>query len=351
MTTQLRNEVPLIAKRENILYLDVLRITAIYLVILLHALNPWLTAQEIYNTLIWKAALLISPIDRMGVPLFFMLSGYLILSDPRTLDIASFYKRRLPRILIPFLVWNIIYYVVYTVIGGEGLSVVVFLKEILKQNIKYHFWYIYTLVGMYVFAPFLKRMIDGCTKKQSMLLLFLILLPVTIFPFIHFFTNVWVSAFPTMMEGYLGFFVLGYLLGNWPVDRKYKWILYAAGIAAWLGGAWGNYISSTAEQINVPFNTGYNLVHYLTAGAFFVLVQSMSDQLALILPVKWIKYWAGLTFGIYLCHVLVMDLWYGVISFSSPALTIFASFVSTSVLSTLCMAVVSLIKPIKKFLM
>ena len=349
--TTLHNE-GCLPERNNIFYLDVIRIIATYLVLLLHAVNPFLTKLELYDSLTWKVALGISPLDRMGVPLFFMMSGYLILSDPRTTDFATFYKRRLPRILIPFLIWNIIYYIVYHAVHGTTVSASELLMGIFNQNIMYHFWYIYTLCGMYVLAPFFKRIVDNCTNRQVLLLLLVVLFPTTFIPFIHIFTQVNISGFPTMLNGYFGFFIFGYLLGKWPPERKWRIVMYAFGIAAWFGGAIGNYLTSSAEQTPLPFNYGHNLVHFMTAGAFFVLMQALSDKLEKILPAKVIKYWASLTFGIYLSHVLSMDMWnHFVVSFAAPAYYIVNSFAGAVIVSTLAMLVISRIKPIKKLLM
>ena len=339
-------------ERKNIFYLDVIRIVAVYLVLLLHAISPFITRLDLYDTLTWNVALGISPLVRMGVPLFFMMSGYLILSDPRTSDFATFYKRRLPRILIPFLVWNMIYYLVYHIVRGATGSVSEFLMGMFNQDIMYHFWYIYTLCGMYVLAPFFKRIVDNCTKRQVLLLLLVVLFPTTFIPFVCIFTKLNIYGFPTMLNGYFGFFIFGYLLGKWPPERKWRIVMYGLGIAAWFGGALGNYLTSSAEQMPLQFNYGHNLVHFMTAGAFFVLMQALSDKLEKILPAKTIKYWASLTFGIYLCHVMCMDMWnHFVVTFATPAYCIVNSFAGSVIVSTLAVLCISRIKPIKKLLM
>jgi len=332
----------------NVFYLDIIRICAIYLVVLLHALNPWLSVQSLYGTKTWLLCILISPLDRMGVPLFFMISGYLILSDPRTLDIAAFYKRRLPRILIPFLVWNVVYYMIA---NRSGSTVPGFLDMLLNQTGKYHFWYVYVLVGMYMLAPFFKKMVDSCTKNQLLWLMILVLFPVTIIPFVRLITRINIFGFTTMIEGYVGFFLFGYLLVKWPPERKARLLMYGLGIAAWLGNALGTWMSSSPEQILLPFNTGYNIVHYMTAGAFFVLVQALSEPLEKKLPARPVKYWASVTYGIYLCHVLVLDVWTGYVHFGSTALNIFSSFVATAVVSTLIMLVLGRIPAARKLLL
>jgi len=341
----MENRFPTEKHSANILYLDIIRICAIYLVILLHALDPWLSIAATYGTNLWFVGNIISPIERMGVPLFFMLSGYLTLSDPRTLDIGAFYKRRLPRILLPFLIWSGIYYVAA---NYSALSLGAFFDGLLNQEIKYHLWYVYVLIGMYMLAPFIKKMVDSCTEKQVFLLFLLVLFPVTILPFFRFLTHIRVFGFTTMMEGYWGFFIFGYLLGKYPPRQKYRFLMYTSGIAAWIGSIAGNLLSSSAEAISLPFNSGYNIAHYMTAGAFFVLIQSLAPKLESSLSAKRMKYWAGCTYGMYLCHVLVMEVCNAILPFEKPILIVFVGFSATALCSTAFALILGRIKPLRK---
>jgi len=54
-------------------------------------------------------------IARISVPLFFMMSGYLLL--PRTESLRSFYTKRMPKVVLPFIFWSVIYLTVFC--GGQ----------------------------------------------------------------------------------------------------------------------------------------------------------------------------------------------------------------------------------------
>ena len=89
--------------------LDLLRCLAILMVVTLHAAAPLLSDPSLLGTPAWYFCLLLDPFSRTGVPIFFMLSGFLLLRDPRTLQVGPFYRRRLPRLAVPLVLWNLIY--------------------------------------------------------------------------------------------------------------------------------------------------------------------------------------------------------------------------------------------------
>ena len=100
-------------------YLDLLRCLAIFFVVVLHVMTPVLTNQGLYGSTSWYVCLFQNSLNRAGVPLFLMISGYLMLRDARTLAVGRFYKKRLPRLLLPLAVWNGIYYIAHALRAGR----------------------------------------------------------------------------------------------------------------------------------------------------------------------------------------------------------------------------------------
>ncbi|WP_258317647.1 acyltransferase family protein, partial [Escherichia coli] len=48
-------------------------------------------------------------IVRIGLPIFFMLSGYYLLNR-NTSNPLSFYRKRLPAIILPFIIYSLVHY-------------------------------------------------------------------------------------------------------------------------------------------------------------------------------------------------------------------------------------------------
>ena len=84
---------------KRIFYLDVLRSMAIICVILAHVCRQFCEYAPAASFRWFTAAFYID-IGVLGVPLFLMISGALLLN--RNYDLKDFMKRRFSRILIPF---------------------------------------------------------------------------------------------------------------------------------------------------------------------------------------------------------------------------------------------------------
>ena len=341
--------------RRHCAYLDVLRCLAIYLVVGLHSIADPLTNKGLFATRTWWVLNVCSGLVRMGVPLFFMISGYLLLSDPRTLDIGKFYRRRLGKLLPPFLVWDVIYFLKRCAEEAVEPDILTFFKELASQGSKYHFWFVYQIIGLYLLMPFLKRIVDQCTTRELVIFLGVILLQPTLFRLLNVVQPViWFNLFRALVEGYAGFLITGYLLGSRELSRTARWWIYGLGLVGLVGGAWGNYVFSSPDHIDLVFNEGYSITHFLTSGACFVLAKQLTGKLPQRL-LRGTKKVSHLTYGIYLSHVLLLDLilqnrWYIMPNQTPAGFTVF-SFVVTSLVSTVFVWLVSHVRGLRKLLM
>lgn len=309
------------AARKPQMHLDLLRICAAFFVILLHVLSPLHASLPDFGTRTWHAANILNELVRTGVPIFLMLTGCLLLPSPSTKVFGSFYRRRLSRILIPFLIWNTIYYVVYRVQAGQPLLARAYLDELLNQGSAYHLWYVYTLGAIYLLLPFLARALEGCSNRQIFWLAFLAAFPATVRTFINISCPFYVYLTEPLMEGYLGYVILGYWLSRIKLSRITAWAIPICGIGGWVMGVCFNYFRSSPEGLDLYFNGGYTLNHYLLAAALFLAARHLrlpaSPRLGAFLHRL-----SGLTYTVYLAHVLVLALLARVLPMPTPALEI-----------------------------
>lgn len=141
--------------------LDVIRSVAIFLVVLNHgieitygfypdAMNVLPLGEKIYA---FSGFML----GRLGVPLFLMLSGFLLL--PRKYDhqgILRFYKKNLLPLLLTWEIWVLLYAIYLGLRNGTGFDVGQYLKSafFLGEIDLSHTWYVPTIIGIYLFLPF-----------------------------------------------------------------------------------------------------------------------------------------------------------------------------------------------------
>ena len=96
------------AARAHIVWLDVLRLVAILMVIAIHCTDPFNASPESradpeFN--FWGSVY--GSMLRASVPLFVMMTGFLLL--PVRQEASAFYRKRIPRVLFPFLIWSVLF--------------------------------------------------------------------------------------------------------------------------------------------------------------------------------------------------------------------------------------------------
>ncbi len=145
--------------------LDVIRAFACLCIVILHAV------PDLPKSLTWisLAENSLQIVVRMGLPLFFMLSGYLLLHEYPANQIKTFYQKRLWRIIPLFLAYSYAYFIIET--GSWNL--LTFCQAVIHKETGYHLWYIYCILGIYLCTPFLGNLLVKVSPKHLFLLLML----------------------------------------------------------------------------------------------------------------------------------------------------------------------------------
>ncbi len=328
-------------------YLYFLRIFCALLVILLHCVSPFYSNVDLFGKCSWWILGVLNCISRTAVPCFFMMSGYLMLSNKKTLQIKDFYKKRLPHLIIPLALWNVIYYIYF----NGNLNIVDFINQVLNMGTAYHLWFMYSMIAFYILLPFIKRIIDNSTYNELWLLTFVLFFSNTIKPFINTFLPIYINLFDTLINGHIPYFLLGYLLGKTEFNFKKRIIIYICGFLGLFMCVYGNWYFYKKEGLYLIFNEAYRLNHVICSGAVFVIFKNIKwDKLVRFKKIA--KEISKLTFGIYFIHALVLDVLYNFVPQSlTPLEAVLFEFVSTLFISFVIIYIVSKIKVLKNMLM
>jgi len=161
-------------------WLDFMRVSACFMVMMVHSTEPFylggdgalvLTATDAF----WVS--LVEALCRCCVPLFVIASSYL--QFPLHYSTEDFFRRRAVRILVPMLVWTL----VYALVWGEPVAN---LKGLLF-NFNYaagHLWFVYMLVGLYLIMPVLSPWAEKVSRLELQVYLGIWLLT-TLIPFVR----------------------------------------------------------------------------------------------------------------------------------------------------------------------
>ena len=289
---------------------DLLRVCSMFAVVFLHtAADPLRTASGS----LWHFANLASSLATAAVPLFFMLSGALLLSQERTADLDCLLRRRLPKLLVPIVVWSAVVLFFVGLVQGKATALVQ-LRAVLSTQVVTPYWFVYALLCIYLISPLLKRMTDGLGTAHWRYLLALwgiftlglntvrAFLPADLQPVLslNYVLNV------NFVAGYLGYFLLGAWLTKLKrcPSRRLLWAVVLADVAAIAAGTvWASGVSGTYDE---RFKSYVNLFAAVLAVALFLLFRSYGERRE---SGRVLTLLSGLSFGVYLAHPLAIELW------------------------------------------
>ncbi|MBD3241964.1 MAG: acyltransferase family protein [Chitinivibrionales bacterium] len=200
---------------ERLLWPDVLKIAAVFGVVLIHSAAPLLVGYERDGAAAWWAGNLYDSLVRWCIPVFVMLSGTFLIERTSRYGTVQFLRRRFGRILLPFLIWSVIYLLWRVHANGENIPASAFPAQILAGPVYYHLWFIYMLFGLYLLAPILGAYTS--TASRNNLVYFLVLWAIfgSVLPTIEPFVGITLfppKGTPYAVFKYVGYFLLGHLL-------------------------------------------------------------------------------------------------------------------------------------------
>lgn len=188
-----------------------LRALAIIGVIVIHVTMNLVAFDT--NNIYWNIGNLMNGLSRFSVPLFVLITGSFLLSANKEIHTKSFLQKRMIRVLIPFIFWNFLYsvYQLKLYYGvGHPFELPVFLnmvKDHWFNGAALHLWYIYILIGLYLFIPILNKWVQKASVKDF--LYFILLWGISLF-FFDKNSNLYYTV--SSFAGFIGYLVLGYFL-------------------------------------------------------------------------------------------------------------------------------------------
>lgn len=192
-----------------------LRLIALFAVVILHCSSPLLGGYGKVPYTHWLTADFYNALTRFAVPVFVMITGVLLLGKED--DVVNFLKKRLSRVVIPFLFWSLVY-VAYSFYNEElpySGDAWITTKQVLHQlkyGASYHLWYVYMLIGLYFIIPVLGKFIRNATEKETLYFL-------AVWLVVMLFSQPYLMRYNPQIDiryfgGYIGYLVLGYYLAN-----------------------------------------------------------------------------------------------------------------------------------------
>lgn len=306
--------------------LDVLRILACLMVVTMHAPLPGSDSDGIFLSAL-------SYLTAPGIGLFFMISGALLL--PVKTDTRTFLKRRFSKIAIPTLIWSVLFLGITALTTEESFSWKALLSIPFSAQGNPTFWFLYTLMGLYLLAPVLSQWLNAAPRRE--LEFYLLLWGISLcYPILGLIFDINTSTTGILyhLTGYAGYFVLGHYLMKYPDRISYKWLIPAVIFAL------VTPVVCKVKGLPVDF---YSVFWYLS---IFVVIQCVFLWKLIITLVpeqgwpsanRMISMISVSSFGIYLVHYFIIRSllwnWSPILAVHPYALQVFVIAVTAFILS------------------
>lgn len=333
MTDQLRQ-----SSRQNIGWVDFLRILACFMVVTSHCCDGFV-AQFNNDPQAFYVGVSLGSLMRACVPLFAMMTGVLLLPLPQSMTLSGFYRKRVGRIIPPLIFWSLalppLAYLYFTGWGSHSLNPSVDMSAYTPAGLtnrlwtwilNFNFdttplWYLYMLLGLYLVMPVISSWLREASERD--IRNFLSVWFITLFlPYLKLFApsfgylgnygNMdilggcdW-NGFSTFyyVSGFIGYLIMAYYLKTYPLQWSVSKLacvfvpMFVVGYAITAGGyVWMQQLhpGDYAYLEIIWFFTGINV--WMMTVPLFIAVQKMNFRSR-----RWMSALASLTFGIYLCH-------------------------------------------------
>lgn len=320
---------------KRIAFLDYVRVFACFLVMLVHASENFYGAPG-STDMAGPQSLLANETDRfwvslydgfsrMSVPLFMIVSAFLLVPMREGQTAAGFYRRRAMRILPPFFIFIILYSTLPLAWGQIDSATSV--KDLSRMLLNFptlagHLWFMYPLISLYLFIPIISPWLAKASKREEQFFIGLFLLS-TCMPYLNRWCGeLWGQCFWNefhmlwYFSGYLGYLVLAhYIRVHLDWERKKRLIIGSCSML--IGAIWtimsfyiqavpGVLHETPVLEIGWSFCT-INCV-LLTTGAFLLFTCiRRSNAPAMITELS------ELSYGMYLMHIFWLGMWTSVL--------------------------------------
>ncbi|MCQ2149663.1 MAG: acyltransferase [Bacteroidales bacterium] len=314
---------------KRVVFADWLRVIACFMVMLVHASENFYGADasglaSSYSMLANESnrfwvAFYDGFVSRTCVPLFMIVSAFLLVPMKPGVTMLQFYRKRFTRILPPMFFFLLLYSLLPMAWGAMTLEQSLADLKLLPFNFTSmagHLWFMYPLISLYLIIPVISPWLEKASAREERIFLYVFAFS-TFIPWLHRFVSpeLWGECFWnefTMIwycSGFVGYLVLAhYIRFHLDWNRKKRALI---GIVCFLAGAaftgWSFWHAGIPGQLietpDLEWSWGFCTPNVLTAtfGAF-LLFTCIQGEKAPKVVVKVSK----LSFGMYLMHMFFL---------------------------------------------
>ncbi len=242
------------------------------------------------------------PFINFSVATFLFLSGYLTKLEND--NWPKFYQKRIVRVLAPYVIWTILYSLPAIIVNSDINCLFI---NLLTAKASVPLYYIFVYIQFVLLTPLLGKLI-----KSKFLFLGWFVAPVSIIAFKYYslFSGTELNSYVSLIWtdaclGWFTFYYLGLILGNGIINKDFSLerlsVLYVVSVVLQMGEGYVWYLYGDANC-----GTQLKMTSLLTSSLFVLIVYTLLKQGKTGVGSKLLRMLGDYSFGIYLCHIMVM---------------------------------------------
>lgn len=301
-----------IKDNKRIIYIDLLRVISIFAVVVLHVASSNWTIIDV-NLPQWQVLNIFDSAVRWCVPVFFMISGMFLLNPEKDIKIREIYTKYVFRIITALIVTSMFYIVYLAILEGVKMDLLFWVnavESVVQGKVRYHLWFLYVIIGLYIVTPVLRVFIKAANKKDIeyfilIAVIFSVITPLLLrfYPFNELLVS-FNKLNVNIMIQYSLYYVSGYYFANNSLEKKTRYMLYLFSGGALMFTILATYVVSINKGI------GYTVFYeYLTPNVMvmsfgvFIFFKEYVGRIEFSNDmIEKIKLLSALSFVIYLVH-------------------------------------------------
>lgn len=303
--------------KKYILYFDLLNIFACFAVVALHVNGAVHTFAKTRN---WVSCMFIEALFYFAVPVFFMLTGATLMNYRKRYDTGAFFKKRIFKTFVPFIIWSIIG-ICWSIFYTKGMKISdintpsKFISAVINCKGMGIYWFFPALFSVYLTIPLFSLVDEDKRIGKKGIFTYLILVYIVLnvlLPFVCRLTGIqWNSALNAVScGGYVVWFLIGYLLANTDINKKFRILIYILGLLGFFMYFYltvqnsfktGRFDKTYAGYMNIPaIFMGTAVFVFFKYGKWNFIDKHEKT-------VRFVRNLSSASFGVYLIHYYLKD--------------------------------------------
>ena len=243
------------------------------------------------------------PLINYSTATFLFLSGYLTKMDNK--EWGSFYKRRIDRVLFPYVIWTFVYSLPFLQTKGF----VIFLANLLTAKAAAPLYYIFVYIQFVLLTPLCAKL-----AKSKYQFIGWLVAPLFVF-FFHYYSIITgnklnsyvVLLWSDTCFGWFTFYYLGLVFGNRIIEKNFSLnkivMLYLASILLQI---FEGYVWYLLGQNNC--GSQLKMTSLLSSSLFMLMIYTILKEKSIKVDCAYLRMLGDYSFGVFLCHYMFRNI-------------------------------------------